>query len=129
MSKLLETMQAKENYHGFVAATKEQIDEAQEKLGLTFASDYREYLSSAGVASFGGHELTGVCPSKRLDVVSVTKNNRKITCGINAAWYVLEELNIDQVTIWQDADSSIYCVAPHGKPVRIAKNIIEYINT
>lgn len=129
MSGIIETMQAKENFHGLEAATNDQIDKAQSRLGLSFSSDYREYIASVGIASFGGHELTGICASPRLDVVSVTEKNRKMNPGIDPKWYVIEELNIDQATIWQTTDGSIYRVIPYSKPIRIAEDIIDYINS
>ncbi len=129
MSSLIEIMQEKRNYHGLAGVTKEQVDDAQRKLGLAFSADYQEYVSAVGVASFSGHELTGICAFPRLDVVSVTEKNRKSMLGIKPSWYVLEELNIDQITIWQDADGSIYRVAPHEEPVKVAQNIVDYINS
>ena len=129
VSKLVEIMREKKNYHGLAPVAKDPIDNAQEKLGLSFSSDYEEYISSVGVASFGGHELTGICSSPRLNVVSVTEKGRLSNPGINSMWYVLEELNIDQITIWQDGDGNIYRVSPHSQPVKIAKDITDYINS
>ena len=129
MSSLIEIMQGKKNYHGLAAVTKEQIDDAQRRLGLPFSSDYKEYISAVGIASFSGHELTGICASPRLDVVSVTEKYRKIMPETNPTWYVLEELNMDQITIWQDVDGRIYRVTPHAEPVMIAQNIIDYIDS
>ena len=129
VSSLIEIMQGKKSFHGLAAVTKEQVENAQRKLGLSFSPDYIEYISAVGVASFSDHELTGICASPRLDVVSVTEKNRRAMPGVNATWYVLEELNIDQITIWQDADGSIYHVVPHTEPVKIAQSIIDYINS
>lgn len=129
MSNLIEIMQGKKNFHGLAAVSEDKIDDAQHKLGLTFSPDYREYISSIGIASFSGHELTGICASPRLDVVSVTEKGRKAMPKINPAWYVLEELNIDQITIWQDADGGVYRVSPRAELVKIAQNIIDYINS
>ena len=129
MSSLMEIMQGKKNYHGLTAVAQEQLDDAQRKLGLTFSYDYLEYVSSVGVASFSGHELTGICTSPRLDVIRVTEKYRKSMPAINPTWYVIEELNIDQITIWQDAEGKIYQVAPHAEPVKIAQSIADYINS
>ena len=46
---------------------------------------------------------------------------------LKRTWYVLEELNIDQITIWQDVDGSIYQVSPNLEPVKIARDIMDYI--
>lgn len=128
MSKLIEAMKEKKNYHGLNGVSNQEIDLAQVKLGVSFSDDYKDYTASVGIASFDGHELTGVCSSPRLDVVKATEKCRKLIPGIKPTWYVLEELNIDQITIWQDTDGAIYRVSPHAEPVKIAQGIGEYIN-
>ena len=128
MSKLIETMQGMKNFHALAAASDEQIELAQKQLGLTFSGDYKEYISNLGAATFSGHELTGICASPRLNVVNVTERCRASASGIDPAWYVLEELNIDEVTIWQAGDGSVYQVMSHAEPVKIAQGLIEYIS-
>ena len=128
MSKLVELLKAQEHYHGLTGATEEQIAAAQGTLGLSFSDDYKEYISGIGVASFAGHELTGICPSPRLNVIDVTEKNRKQCYNIPSSWYVLEEANIDQIVIWQDANGDIYKTQPDGSPVKIARGIADYIN-
>lgn len=65
-----------------------------------------------GVASYEGHELTGVCPFPRLSVVSVTQQERAANPAIPSAWYVLEQTNIDDLVIWQDASGAVYQAMP-----------------
>lgn len=128
MSKLIELMQSKEYYHGLTEATEAQISAAQEKLGLKFSDDYKEYISAVGVATFAGHELTGICASPYLNVIDVTEKNRKIFLNVPSFWYVLEEINLDQIVIWQDATGAIFKACPDDVPVQIAGGIAEYIN-
>ena len=128
MANIMEVIASKKNFRGLSPATKEQIQNAQEKLGITFSTDYKEYIMATGVASFDGHELTGVCSFPRLDVISTTERCREELVSIKPSWYVIEELNIDQTTIWQDADGSIYRVTPQSEPLKIARDLIEYIN-
>ena len=53
-------------------ASLDLIRQAEKDLNVLFAKDYVEYVSSFGIAVFDGHELTGICDKKRLDVVRNT---------------------------------------------------------
>lgn len=52
-----------------------------------------------GIAVFAGHELTGICDMKRLDVVRNTFNQRELNLFVPKDWYVIETLDIDRVVI------------------------------
>lgn len=108
-------------------ATMQQVDSAEKILQLKFSNDYREYLSSLGVASFSGHELTGICPTSRLNVVDVTIKERGYTPSIPIDWYVVEQLNIDGIVIWQSNDGSIYQAASNAVPQKINRDFAEYV--
>ncbi len=115
---------------GFVSltpATMQQVESAEKILQLKFSNDYREYLSSLGVASFSGHELTGICPTSRLNVVDVTIQERGYTPSIPSDWYVVEQLNIDGIVIWQSNDGSIYQAASNAVPQKINGDFAEYV--
>jgi hypothetical protein len=109
-------------------ASNEEITMAEETLGLQFADDYRQYLAVPGVASFDGHELTGICNSKRLDVVTVTVNERPVNCTVQPDWYVLEQTGIDSITIWQSSSGEVYLCRGVRTPVKIADSLIDYLN-
>ena len=99
---------------------------AEKQLGLVFAEEYKEYLQNIGLASYDGHELTGICTSKRLNVVDVTLAARK-THPVPADWYVIEEANIDDVVIWQAPNGTIYQSTPWSKPQQIANCFSDYV--
>ena len=40
------------------------IESAEQKLGVTFSTEYIKYIKTFGIVSFQGHELTGICKSK-----------------------------------------------------------------
>ncbi len=115
-----------ECFHG-KAVSEEVIKRTESEMGIRFAPDYREYVKNFGVVSFGIHELTGICPSQRLNVKDVTEKARLIFTEIPLDWYVLEDTTIDNVLIWQSRDGSVYQAQPNATPVRIAKNIYEFI--
>ena len=116
------------DYIGSNGRTNEEIELAEKTLKCTFAKDYREYLSEIGLACFDGHELTGLTKTERLNVVAVTKEQRKLLGEIALAWYVIEEANIDGIVIWQDADGTIYETAPNMEAKEIANSLAEYLH-
>lgn len=105
----------------------EQIADAENALALHFADDYREYLCAFGIASAGGHEFTGICNSKRLNVVDVTLTGRKITFNIPHDWYVLEESNIDGIVIWQNSIGEVFQTQPGREAIKVANSICDYL--
>lgn len=129
MSSVIENLKQKEFFCSLQGKTDTEILQAQEALGLQFAKDYRVYLETFGLASYEGHELTGLCPSKRLNVIDVTQHDRERTSGIQDDWYVIEETNIDDIIIWQDSKGVIYQTAPGSAPEKIHNSLSEYINS
>lgn len=105
----------------------EQIDNAENALALRFADDYREYLLAFAIASSDGHEFTGICNSKRLNVVDVTIAAKNSNPSIPHDWYVLEEANIDGIIIWQNKTGSVFQTHPNRENVKIANSICEYL--
>ena len=109
------------------SATAEEIKNAESKLDLRFSDEYCTYLKKFGVASAGGHELTGICNSPRLNVIDVTKNERANNPDVPKDWYVIEQANIDDIVIWQSATGEIYQTAPNSESMKICDSIAEYI--
>ena len=90
MSDFISILEQKKAFHSLKGVTSEAIKDAEEKLGLKFANEYVDYLKEYGVASFFGHELTGICSSARLNVVDVTIEERNYNQGIPSQLYVVE---------------------------------------
>ena len=103
-----ELIASKEDAYFGNGVPEEQIRAAEEKLSLSFAADYREYLSTVGLAMFDGHELTGIGKAERTDVVSVTMQMKALQDDIPADWYVVENENMDGAAIWQDSKGRIF---------------------
>ena len=128
MSALTQKMSSMKSFKTRTPATEAQIKCAEEELGLTFAKEYSEYLAEFGCASFYGHELTGISNSARLNVVQVTAELRTIIEGIPCDWYVIEEANIDGISVWQNSKGIIYSMIPNCTAKKIADSILEYIS-
>lgn len=118
------------NKTGFIGAsgrTKEEILQAEEELCIRFAAEYHEYLEMLGLASVEGHELTGLTKDVRLDVVAVTKEYRALYGSDTVSWYVVEDIGIDGLVIWQDEKGTIYQTSFVVEPVKIAESLEEYL--
>lgn len=128
MAGLCEKIAKMKSFKARVPAEKEQILEAELSLGLSFAKEYKEYLAKYGCVAIYGHEFTGICSSKRLSVVGITQKNRGIDEETPKDWYVIEELNIDGLVVWQDSSGVVYIKSPTSKAQKICNSFCEYIN-
>ena len=127
MSNIIDIIKSMPDYIGSNGRSEKEIIDAEKALGVSFAKDYRKYLAEIGLACFDGRELTGITETPRLNVVSVTLDNREWFGNSVKSWYVVEEANIDGIVIWQSSDGSVYQVAPHSKVQKIANSLAEYI--
>ena len=76
MKTIVDLLRTQPAFTSAKAPTAQEVMQAEQLLGVTFAADYRDYVAALGVASYEGHELTGVCPFPRLSVVSVTQQEK-----------------------------------------------------
>ena len=113
-------------YHLDGAASKE-ITAIEETLGLKFAYDYKSYLSTYGLLSYDGHELTGICKSSRLNVLDSTKREKAENDAIMSNMYLLEYVGVENITVWQDSDGLVYEAEYKKPPVKICDSLCEYI--
>lgn len=128
MNNIIYKMKSFCDFIGRNGCSEEDILNAEMKLGLSFANDYRSYLSAIGVACFNGHEFTGLTSIKRINVVLVTLEQRHLNSNIPSDWYVVEEANVDGIVIWQNKVGEIFSSIPNGPTKKIADNLIEYID-
>lgn len=127
MADVVRNLREKPGFFSRPGASEDQIQSAETLLGLTFAKEYREYASALGAATFESHELTGICASTRLNVVDVTEAERPKYPELPKDWYVLEQLNIDDVSIWQASSGEVYQLMPGAQPIKLSSSLSEYI--
>jgi hypothetical protein len=108
--------------------TDEQKTTAEQRLGVQFSPEYREYLSAYGAASVFGHELTGICTLSRLNVIEVTISERVDNPSVPLNWYVIEETHIDSIVIWQTETGEIFQSIPNMPPLKLCDSLSEYID-
>ena len=104
-----------------------EINKAEKDLNLKFSEEYKSYLLNYGFATYEGHELTGICKAKRLNVVEVTKAERNNNPNVPNDCYVIETANIDGIVIWQNEDGLIFQSSPNTNSVELYNSLCEYI--
>lgn len=126
MHSLVENLQQVKGFIPYKRASVEEITQAEQALALVFADDYREILAYFGIASFDGHELTGICPFPRLNVVDVTQEERILNPNVPENIYVIEQAHIDGIVIWQAETGEVFQSMPHAPILKIANSLMEY---
>ena len=116
---LIDEIKSCPNIFILTPASQEIIVAAEKELDVTFSKEYVDYLAEFGIAIFSGHEFTGLCDGKRLDVIRITKEQQALHKYIPR--------NMDDIVIWQDAVGSVYASTPHSKPKKIANSLAEYV--
>ena len=126
MSQFVKELKRFEDFMQLGGVSNEEIKNAEDRLGVKFAKEYKEYLKECGVATADGHEYTGICKSNRLDVVLVTEKERSVELEISDTAYVVEQTHIDGIVIWQTTDGTIY-QSQGNSYKKINNSLVEYI--
>ena len=117
-----------EDFVAYGGADEEQIIQAESALHLEFNADYKAFLKQYGAACSNGHEIMGICNSKRLDVVENTLREKQKNPNIQDNMYLIENMGIDDVLIWQTREGMIYQTSGNSVPKKLSNNLCEYIN-
>lgn len=107
--------------------SEDEIKRAEEQLEILFSEEYKQYLRVFGIASWDSRELTGLCKSKHQNVVDVTLRCRRGNEESRSVLYVIEELGIDWIVIWQNADGEIFQTVGNENPVKLFETLADYI--
>lgn len=124
---IIDTLNKLQNIATGIRATDDQIECAEEELGLKFAPEYIRYVKRFGVFSASNIELTGITDIDRLNVVSATKRELILNPKIPNDMYVIENLAIDGFVVLQDALGVIYYISPCYEPKKMFESLEEYI--
>ena len=104
------------------------IESAEKSLSLKFADEYKEYLFTFGTATCSGYEFTGIVHDQRINVVDVT-TRLKPRATIPPNLYVVEEVHVDGLVIWQNEIGEVFQTLPSSEPLKIADSLADYIDT
>ena len=126
MSKLFEHIKSK-LYYG-TGVSVEEVIEAEDKLGIRFHEEYRNYLLEYGVASFGSHEFLGLGGDSYLDVVQETLQECKNNQNFPKNCYIIENLGIDGILILQEEEGTVFEWS-NGELKKIYDSMGEYVES
>ena len=124
-----EILESKTNVYHLEGVSDDTISEAENILGLRFSNDYQEYLKTYGLLSYGAHELTGICKSARLNVVDATVREKAENSYIASDMYLLEQVGVENLSIWQNTEGEIFEVSYSQAPKKICDSLIEYMSS
>lgn len=110
------------------AVVESEIVQAEKKLRLKFSDEYHKYVKSFGCMTIGSREFTGISKFDYYSVVAITIAQKQYNANIPIDWYVIEQLNIDGIVIWQSPTGEIYQTAPNAAPIKICDSLAEYIS-
>ncbi len=130
MSKdIIEMLKGFENLRFTKPATIEEIKAAEQKLGLKFADDYIKCLLHYGVIFVETIDLFGITDFKSASVVQNTIEEKSFDCHsqVPTNMYVIENVGIDGLLVWQDESGAVYHTLPWQKPEKYADSLAEYI--
>lgn len=108
--------------------TEDKIQDAESILNLSFAEDFKAYLSEFGQISANGIELTGLSDRRFTSVVNLTQNERKLL-SIPTNHYVIENIGVDGLIYTQDNTGAVYQLLPNRPITKIADNLELYIKS
>lgn len=127
MKSFVTLLQSAKDFRFVGGVSRNAVEQAENVLGVRFSNEYSDYLRACGAALIRGHEFTGICESARLNVVSVTQDERSRNDSIPKDWYVIEQGNINGIVLWQTGNGEVYQTAPNCTPMRISPSLAKYI--
>lgn len=129
MSKIIDVISGLKNLLPLKPATTEMIEDIEIELALPLAEEYKEYLLKYGAIIADNVELTGVAKSKNRDVVQVTQREWTANSKIKHNLYVVENIGIEGIIIWQDGSGKIFESRPNNAAKQIANSLAEYLES
>lgn len=128
MDKLISRIEQLQGLRFAGGVSSEDISDAETLLNLTFAEDYKLYLSKFGQIEAEGIELSGLSNKRLTSVVVLTQDERKML-SIPPKHYVIENVGIDGLIYSQDATGAIYQLLPNRPIVKVADSLLQYIES
>lgn len=129
MSKIEKIINRLSNLIALKPACPADILNVELELALPLAADYKEYLLKFGAVLADDIELTGIAKSKHRNVILVTKREWEANNKMERNMYVIENVGIDGIVVWQDGSGKVYESRPNYGATKIADSIVEYLET
>lgn len=129
MKKIIEVINNLPDLLPLKPASDTQITDAELQLRVSFAEEYKDYLSEFGAIMADGIELSGIAKAEHRNVVALTKKERELNPKVPNTMYVIENTCVDGIIIWQDTKGDIYQTQPNMEPKKIADSMAEYVSS
>lgn len=129
MSKIIDAIKGLNNLLPLKPATVEDIGNVEIELALPLSEEYKEYLKNYGAIMADDVELTGIAKSKNRNVIQVTQREWAANNKIKHNLYVVENVGIDGIIIWQDSSGKIYESRPNHGVTKIADSLAAYLES
>lgn len=126
MSDIISIVAKMKSFHAGKPTQINEIESAEQELGLKFNEDYKECLRCFGQFSIYGQEFTGITKTTRLDIVKVTKDEKLKNNYVSQDLYVIEQTHFDDIVIWQNQHGEIF-QSSLTTIQKIANSLLEYI--
>ncbi len=129
MKKIIEVINNLPDLLPLKSASDTQITDAEIQLRVSFAEEYKDYLSEFGAIMADGIELSGIAKAEHRNVVALTKKERELNPKVPNTMYVIENTCVDGIIIWQDTKGDIYQTQPNMEPKKIADSMADYVSS
>ena len=127
MFDIISTIKKLPSMESLSPANSETIKIAEETLKLKFAEDYKKYLSTFGAVCSDIIAISGISDKSYINVLNLTLKARSANEQIPPNFYVIEDVGVDGLIIWQDETGAIYQSTPLKAPKKINDNLSDYL--
>ena len=127
MSNIIFTIKKLPEMESFLPVSNEIIESIEEKLKIKFAEDYKEYLLTFGAVCSDIISISGICDDSYMNVIDLTLDAKSVNEQIPKNFYVIEDIGVDGLVIWQDETGAIYQSIPFRAPEKIYNSLSEYL--
>ena len=127
MSDIVDKILAISGLLSLGGCSDEQIKEAEEKLGLVFPAEYKDYVKQFGAISFTGTEWTGLNAVGYLNVITETLTEKERYDSFPEKHFVLENLGIDGILVICDEEGKVFSFNG-DKESLLTQSISEYLD-
>jgi hypothetical protein len=128
MNHIVNIIKNLEGMRSVGGASEVQIAEAEKRLQLHFAEEYKEYLTHFGAISSLPVDLMGLNVSPARNVTEVTLEERKLNASMPLDMYVIEDLGIEGILILQDGSGAVYQLGGSSME-KISVSLREYLES
>lgn len=127
MSNIIEKINTIPNLYHLKGCSDEQINEAQNALGIIFPGEFIACVKEFGVISFYGTEWTGLNICGQLNVVEATQAERARNKSFPQDCFVLENQAIDGILTIVDKNGKVY-LQQFEKKVPLCDSLSDYLD-